>query len=63
MPPWPEIHVTDTERRHGVDEAMAEYDRLAAAYLALGDEVMMLPKVSVAERADIVLATLGENQP
>ena len=63
VPPWPEIHVTDAERRHGLDEAVAEYDRLAATYPALGYEVLVLPRVGVAERADIVLATLAEVQP
>ncbi len=63
VPPWPEIHATDAERRHGMDEAVAEYDRLAAAYPALGYEIMVLPWVSVAERADIVLAALAGDQP
>lgn len=57
-PPWPEIYVTDPERRHGFDAAVAEYERLLAAYPALGYEVTILPKVSVAERADFVLRLL-----
>ncbi|TSD90645.1 AAA family ATPase [Mycobacterium sp. KBS0706] len=57
-PPWPEIYGTDPERRHGLDAAMAEYERLLEAYPALGYEVVVLPKTSVAERADFVLATL-----
>jgi len=63
VPPWPEIHVTDAERRHGMGEAVAEYDRLAATYPALGYEVIVLPRVSIAERADIVLAALAADQP
>jgi predicted ATPase len=63
LPPWPEIHVIDAERRHGMDEAIAEYDRLAATYPALGYEVMLLPRVSIAERADIVLAARAGDQP
>lgn len=59
VPPWPEIHVTDAERRHGMDEAVAEYDRLASTYPALDYEVIVLPGVGVAERADIVLSALG----
>jgi predicted ATPase len=58
-PPWPEIYGTDPERRHGLDAAMAEYERLLAAYPALGYEVAILPKASVAERADFVLDTLA----
>jgi predicted ATPase len=58
-PPWPEIHVVDEARRHGLDEAIAEYDRLAAAYPALGYRTSVLPKVSVAARADLVEAELA----
>jgi predicted ATPase len=54
-PPWPAIYVTDPERRHDLKAAVAEYDRLAAAYPSLGYEVILLPQLSVAERADLVL--------
>lgn len=59
VPPWPEIHVTDVARRHDMDEAIAEHDRLTAIYPALGYAVKVLPKVGVIERADIVLAALN----
>jgi predicted ATPase len=59
-PPWPEIYVTDTERRHGLDTAIAEYERLLNIYLSLGYEVTILPKISVPERADFVLNALVE---
>jgi predicted ATPase len=58
-PPWPEIYVTDNERRHGLDAGIAEYQRLIDAYPALGYEVTILPKVGVAERAAFVLRTLA----
>ena len=58
-PPWPEIYVTDPERRHGFDQAIAEYHRLIVVYPSLGYEVILLPKVSVAPRADFVLHTLA----
>lgn len=54
-PPWPEIYVADPERRHGFDEAAAEYERLIQAYRGLGYRLTVLPKVSPAERADLVL--------
>lgn len=57
--PWPEIYGTDPERRHGLDAAMEEYERLLKAYPALGYEAVVLPKMSVAERADFVLGTLA----
>jgi predicted ATPase len=58
-PPWPEIYVTDPERRHGIELGVAEYERLLAVYPALGYETVVLPKVGVAERADFVLQTLA----
>jgi predicted ATPase len=57
-PPWPEIYVTDPERRHDQASALAEYSRLLSAYPALGYEVFILPKVDVAERADFILNVL-----
>ena len=54
-PPWPELFVSDAERRHDFASAVAEYDRLAAAYPALGYNVILLPKVGVAERLAFVL--------
>jgi predicted ATPase len=57
-PPWPEIWVTDTERRHDFDAAVAEYRRLIDVYPSLGYEVTILPKVSVPERVDFVLSRL-----
>jgi predicted ATPase len=58
-PPWPEIYEIDDERRHGLKEAMVEYDRLLADYPAVGYRVQVLPKVGVQARADNVLAMLG----
>jgi predicted ATPase len=59
-PPWPEIYVTDCERRHGLNAAVSEYQRLLDVYPSLGYEVTILPKVSVQERADSVLRALAE---
>jgi predicted ATPase len=59
-PPWPEIYLTDPERRHGFDDAVAEYSRLLEIYPSLGYEVVILPKTSVAERADFILRALTE---
>ena len=58
--PWPEIYVTDPERRHGLDIAIAEYSRLLEVYPSLGYEVSVLPKIGVMERADFVLDALAE---
>lgn len=61
-PPWPKIYVTDAERRHDVEAAIAEYDRLLSVYPSLGYEVITLPKVGVSERADFVLHTLTREE-
>jgi predicted ATPase len=58
-PPWPEIYVTDGERQHGFEEAVAEYERLCAVYPTLGYEPVILPKTTVSQRADFVLAHLA----
>jgi predicted ATPase len=60
-PPWPEIYVTDPERRHVLDAAVEEYERLLKVYPALGYDVSILPKMPVADRADFVLKALGES--
>jgi predicted ATPase len=57
-PPWPVTYLNDPERRHGYDAAVAEYERLAEIYPALGYQVIVLPKADVARRADFVLASL-----
>ncbi|WP_134102467.1 AAA family ATPase [Neorhizobium sp. R1-B] len=57
-PPWPELYQADSERRHGLEEAVAEYDRLMNLYPSLGYRVRLLPKTSVARRADYILSQL-----
>jgi predicted ATPase len=58
-PPWREIYRQDPERRHGYDDAVAEFERLARAYPSLGYEVALLPKAPVDARADFVIAQLA----
>lgn len=58
-PPWPELYRPDAERRHGLADAVAEYDRLCAAYALLGYETVILPRIAVADRADLILGRLG----
>ena len=57
-PPWPEIYRQDNERMHAFDEACTEFRRLETCLPWLGYQVILLPKVSVPERADLVLHTL-----
>jgi predicted ATPase len=58
-PPWKEIYRTDQERRHSLEAAVAECMRLEEAYTSLGYEILILPKLGVAERAHFVLKNLG----
>lgn len=57
-PPWPEIHATDAERRHTLDDAIAEYRRLLAFLPRFGYRVCLLPKAPLAERLALVRAHL-----
>lgn len=57
-PPWEDPFANDAERQHSFADAVAEYEALATAFPALGYEVILLPKVSIAERADFVLDCL-----
>lgn len=59
-PPWPEIYQPDGERRHDLEEATREYVRLEQVYAELGYEVVTLPRIGVAERADFMLFTLAK---
>lgn len=59
-PPWPEIYVTDAERTHGLDAAIEEYDRLAAAFPRYGYETIEIPRTSVAERVNFILRHTSE---
>lgn len=58
-PPWPDIYVTDAERRHDFGEAAEEYGRLARALPRLGYRTIVLPQCDVAARATFVLNTLA----
>ena len=60
-PPWPEIFHNDADRQHAFADALAEYERLLSAYSKLGYEVIVLPRLSVAERVRFVLETLSQS--
>lgn len=58
-PPWPEIYVTDDDRRHGLDKALSDYERVGRAWCDAGYHPVILPRADVSARADFVLATLA----
>ena len=59
LPPWDEIYVNDDERDHTFAHAVAVYESLVSWYQDCGYEVVVVPKVSVADRCDHVLSSLG----
>lgn len=54
-PPWPDIYAIDGARRHDLPTAIEEFERLRTALADLGYEISILPKTSVAERADFII--------
>jgi predicted ATPase len=59
VPPWPALYETDDDRRHGLNEAVGEYDRLMTAYGKLGYDIRPLPQIAVGGRAQWLLDQLG----
>jgi predicted ATPase len=57
-PPWPEIYVNDADRRHSLEKALVDYERVRLAYLDAGYHPVMLPRDTVAARADFILSQL-----
>jgi predicted ATPase len=55
-PPWPEIYERDDDRRHDLAKALSDYDRIERAYRDAGYDPVILPRDTVAARADFVLA-------
>lgn len=58
VPPWPEIHVRDAARQHGLDAALAEYRALCDRLPGLGYTPQIVPRLPVAARADWLTARL-----
>ncbi len=62
VPPWPEKFATDAERRHSFDAAVDEYERILRALDELGYEAVLLPRLTVRERVEIVLQSFGSGK-
>lgn len=54
-PPWPEIYENDDDRRHSLEKALADHDRVRQAYIDADYRPVTLPQASVSARADFVL--------
>ena len=57
-PPWEELYRSDGERRHAFSSAVEEYERLLDTFPTHGYEPVILPKTTVANRADFIEAEL-----
>lgn len=58
-PPWREIYSGDEERRQSWTVAVRTHDVMRETYADLGYDLVELPRISVAQRADFVIATIG----
>ena len=58
-PPWEAIFEKDGERRHGFEDALAEYEVLVPTYRRHGYEPAFLPQASVEERVAFVLDAIA----
>lgn len=59
-PLWPEIFVNDTQRLHGLQEALDEAARLRDFAPRYGYELVDLPLASVEERVDFVVERIAD---
>ena len=60
MPPWREIHVVDNERFESFEESLLVNTCLLNRYTALGYDVQVVPKNTVADRVDFILDFLNQ---
>ena len=58
MPPWPEIFSNDDERKHSFEDALATHEAQLRTYERFGYQIIFVPKLDVAVRADFVLNQL-----
>jgi predicted ATPase len=57
-PPWKEIYSTDAERKETFADAVKVYERMVEVYRQCGYDLVELPRVNPAQRADFLLAGL-----
>jgi predicted ATPase len=60
VPPWKEIFKNDAQRVEDYQTAVDIHEYISNTYLNLGYQTVVLPKVSVKERADFILNHLFE---
>lgn len=63
FPPWREIYETDAERRQDWSEAERTFEVILGQLPGLGYQPVIVPKASLAERADFVLKLALQASP
>lgn len=58
-PPWKEIYVNDEARPQPFDYAVKVHEKIMESYRQYGYTILLLPKLSIKDRADYVLRALG----
>lgn len=58
LPPWPEIYVSDMERKQSLEEAERTFEALRETYVELGYRPVLVPRAPVRERRDFVLVAV-----
>lgn len=59
-PPWRDIYVSDAERTHGFDLAVATHDHVRRVYAGLGYAIVDLPLADIPTRLGFVGDLIGE---
>lgn len=59
FPPWPEIYCHDAERKQDFAEAIDTYHAVKDGYKKCGYDVIEIPKISIAERAEYILKIIN----
>lgn len=57
--PWAEIYTVDSERKESFEEAVKVSLFISKAYADSDYEVVVIPKLTIPERVDFILKTLG----
>jgi predicted ATPase len=58
LPPWEEIYTSDAERYETYDEALKIHEHLVETYIKNGYQLIEVPKKSVEERSNFIVANL-----
>lgn len=61
VPPWNEIFKNDAERKEDYSTAVDIHEFIISTYQRLGYKTIVLPKVSVKDRADFIINSLFES--